>query len=70
MWYVKNVPLWERVARAALGLGGLGWAALNWHSAGALPLALAVGGASLALTGLVGFCPMCALVGRKLDRGH
>ena len=34
--------------------------------------AVAVGamGMMLAMTGLLGFCPMCALAGRKLDKGH
>jgi hypothetical protein len=66
MLYVKNVPGWERVLRVVLGavvallalrlLGGVG---------GALLAASAVG---IALSGLFGFCPMCAMVGRRLDR--
>ena len=32
-----------------------------------LAVAVALMGAILALTGLFGFCPMCAMVGRKLD---
>jgi len=31
---------------------------------------LGVTGAVVALTGLVGFCPMCAMVGRRLDKGR
>lgn len=27
-------------------------------------------GAILAMTGLMGFCPMCAMVGRKLNKEH
>lgn len=67
MLYVKNVPGWERALRIAMGLAGLAFAAMNWP---ADTLAVAVGllGAMLALTGLVGFCPMCAMLGRKLDQ--
>jgi hypothetical protein len=69
MFYVKNVPHGERVLRIIMGLLGLIYAAMNW---GGSDLAIALGllGAMLAMTGLIGFCPMCALVGRKLDKGH
>jgi Protein of unknown function (DUF2892) len=42
---------------------------MNWGSSG-LAVGLGVMGAMLAMTGLVGFCPMCAMVGRKLDKGQ
>ncbi len=69
MFYAKNVPVWERILRTAMGLVGLAYAAMNW---GGSLLAVGVGmtGVVLAVTGLVGFCPMCALVGRKLDKGR
>ncbi|QOF81770.1 DUF2892 domain-containing protein [Variovorax sp. 38R] len=67
MLYVKNVPGWERALRIALGLVGLAFAAMNWP-ANALAVAVGLMGAMLALTGLVGFCPMCAMLGRKLDQ--
>lgn len=68
MFYAKNVPNWERIVRIAMGLMALGFSAMSWGS----PLAVGAGvmGAMLALTGLVGFCPMCAMVGRKLEKGH
>ncbi|MDP9912211.1 hypothetical protein J2W27_004335 [Variovorax boronicumulans] len=69
MLYVKNLPGWERALRIALGLIGLAFAALNWP-ANALAVAVGLMGAMLALTGLVGFCPMCAMVGRTLDKGR
>lgn len=69
MFYVKNVPNWERVLRLVMGLMGLGYAAMNWNGSG-LAIALGLMGAMLAVTGLIGFCPMCAMVGRKLDKGH
>ncbi|MHB8257765.1 MAG: YgaP family membrane protein [Acidiferrobacterales bacterium] len=64
MVYVKNLPVWERIVRlgvaaavAAYGLielgGRWGWVAV-------------AGGAGLALTAVFGFCPTCALAGRRL----
>ena len=65
MFYTKNVSGWERVARFLMGAVGLGFAIANWGTSSA---SVAVGSmaAMLALTGLVGFCPMCAMFGRKL----
>ena len=63
MFYVKNVPGWERVLRVVVGLivaaGALGgvWGTL-----------LALSAAGIVASGLVGFCPMCAMVGRRLDK--
>lgn len=60
----RNLPAWER----ALRLGGallLACAGLLWLSSG-WSMALAIGSAlMLGLTGIAGFCPACALVGRK-----
>ena len=65
MFYTKNVPTWERGFRVVMGLMGLAFAALNWGVSG---VAVGVGlmGAMLSMTGLFGFCPMCAMIGRKL----
>ena len=67
MFYAKNVPAWERTLRIAIGIIALAFAAFSWGS----PLAVIAGitGATLAMTGLIGFCPMCALVGRKIKQG-
>lgn len=66
MWYVKNVPNGERVLRVAAGAAGVALAlsvlAAPWSWAGAAMAAV------LSATGLVGFCPMCAMVGRKLTK--
>ena len=65
MFYSKNVPTWERIVRVVMGAIGLVYAVMNWGVSG-LAVGLGVMGAMLAISGLVGFCPMCALVGRKL----
>lgn len=67
MFYVKNVPSWERALRIVLGLLALAFTAMHWNGS-ALLTNLGVAGAVLSLSGLFGFCPMCALVGRKLDK--
>ena len=66
MFYAKNVPAWERAVRIVFGLIAFAFAVFSWGS----PLAVGAGltGAMLAVTGLFGFCPMCALVGRKLAK--
>jgi hypothetical protein len=69
MFYVKNVPNWERALRLIMGAVALLFAAMNWGSSG-LAVGAGIMGAMLAMTGLFGFCPMCAMVGRKLDKGH
>jgi hypothetical protein len=65
MFYTKNLPAWERALRViaglamiACGLLGLPGTMIGYVVAGAGVIAI--------LTGFVGFCPMCAMVGRKL----
>lgn len=65
MFYVKNVPNWERVLRIVLALGG---AAIAYHFGYGIPVVAAI--ASFSLTGFFGFCPMCAMYGRKLNKGQ
>ncbi|MEJ7806820.1 MAG: DUF2892 domain-containing protein [Telluria sp.] len=67
MFYQKNLPHWERALRICLGalIAAFGFLvapgpALSWLAYGA--------GAMLAVTGSIGFCPMCALAGRRLKR--
>lgn len=66
MFYVKNVPNWERTLRVIMGLLALGFAFMRCGS----PISMGAGiiGAMLAITGLFGFCPMCAMVGRKFEK--
>lgn len=65
MFHVKNVPVWERVLRVLAGLA-VAAAALHWLP-GAWGWLVAAGSLGLVASGLVGYCPMCAMVGRRLD---
>lgn len=69
MLYVKNVPPVERVIRVLMGIGLL-VAAVMWLGVNAKGFIVGAMGMMAALSGLVGWCPMCAMVGRKLDAGH
>ncbi|MYM90970.1 DUF2892 domain-containing protein [Rugamonas sp. FT82W] len=66
MFYVKNVPNWERALRVVAGAIAA-WAAVALLG-GAWGLVLAASAAGIVASGLFGFCPMCALVGRRLDK--
>jgi hypothetical protein len=62
MLYLKtNLPGWERALRVALGVivavMAFQFALGNWIGVGT--------GLMLAVTGFAGFCPMCAMVGRR-----
>lgn len=64
MFYAKNVPNAERVLRVLAGAVGAGLAVV--FIGGTAGWLLAAGAAGLVASGLFGFCPACALVGRKL----
>ena len=64
MVYVKNLPLWERFARLAAGLAMIA-CGVHFYDKSAGWAFLSVGAATL-VTALVGFCPGCALAGRRL----
>ncbi|RKT99108.1 DUF2892 domain-containing protein [Burkholderia sp. Nafp2/4-1b] len=68
MFYVKNVPGWERVVRIALGVI-VAVLAVAWIK-GVTGIAVAVAAAGIVVSGLVGFCPACAMVGRRLDKSR
>lgn len=63
-FYLKNVPVWERVLRVLAALGATAFAFTMLHAPWSW--LTAASGIALAVTGLVGFCPMCAMVGRRL----
>lgn len=71
MFFQKNLPLWERALRICAGLlvAALGFVLAPAPAPAPLITWLAYGsGALLACTGFIGFCPMCALAGRRLKR--
>ena len=65
MFYRKNLPGWERAMRVIAGLALIAWGLLAFPAA-PIGYAIVAGGATASLTGFFGFCPMCAMVGRKL----
>lgn len=67
MFYVKNVPVWERLLRALVGLAIAAFA-YNSFGLSMTGIILELSAAFTTMTGFVGFCPMCALVGRKINR--
>ena len=66
MTFKRNVPGWERGLRAACGIVLLVVATLM-PLAGWQLWAVLAGGARLLVSALAGFCPACALVGRRLS---
>jgi Protein of unknown function (DUF2892) len=66
MLYVKNVPAAERVIRVLMGVGLL-VAAVLWFGPGAKGWVVGAMGMMAAITGLFGWCPMCAMAGRRTD---
>jgi hypothetical protein len=64
--YFKNVPLFERMVRVVMGVAMAALPLAFGPLAGALPITVAMG-AGIAMTGFVGFCPACYLVGRRLE---
>lgn len=71
MFYRKNLFAWEQVVRLLIGMALIGASLVGWLSAPWHYVAMAVG-AILVITGAVGYCPACALAGRKslADKGH
>lgn len=65
MFYLKrNVPVVERGLRVVAGICGA-VLAIAYAPMAAGMWAGIVAGAAFAITGLVGYCPMCAMIGRK-----
>jgi len=69
MLYVKNVPPVERVIRVLMGVGLLAGAVL-WLGPNTKGWVVGALGLMAAMSGLIGWCPMCAMAGRKLDAGQ
>jgi hypothetical protein len=66
MFYVKNVPTWERIVRVIVGL--IVVVAAIQMLGGVWGAVIAASAAGIVGSGLFGFCPMCAMVGRRLDK--
>jgi len=65
MFYLQqNLPWWERALRVALG-AAVAIAALALQANGLMLWLAVAAAATLALTGFVGFCPACAMFGRR-----
>jgi hypothetical protein len=64
MFYRKNVGPRERWLRAVAG-GSIAVCSLIFIGTTPLGLLVACAGACTAMTGAVGFCPACAVAGRK-----
>jgi hypothetical protein len=67
MIYAKNLPLWERSLRIGAGTVAAAYALLS--VGGVMGWVILAGGVGTALTGIFGFCPACALAGRRLEKG-
>lgn len=66
MFYVKNVPNWERAVRLIVSLAIIVWPA--FALSGLVSWIVIASAAGITLSGIFGFCPMCAMVGRRLDK--
>lgn len=63
MWYRKNISMLERIAR---GLGGgamIAAGSIYWSNP--VGWLLVASGVGLIGTGWLGYCPACAMVGRR-----
>ena len=65
MFYIKNVPVAERIARAITGIALIAYVILGHPTLLITAISLA-SAAFVIVTGFLGWCPMCALVGRKI----
>ena len=71
MFYRKNLPVWERAMRSVGGVVMIAYGLFGMpgllSTPGAMAGYLIAGtGAVAILTGFFGFCPICAMVGRRL----
>ena len=71
MFYRKNLPGWERAMRTVGGVVMIAYGLLGMPGLPGMPgtmagYLIAGTGVVATLTGFFGFCPMCAMVGRRL----
>ena len=69
MLYRKNIYAWKQVLRIIAGLALAAYASFA-VAGGLLSYALVATGLFLAVTGVFGWCPACATVGRRLRFGE
>lgn len=67
MIYVKNLRSWERIARIVVFLA---IALVPIVASVPVPWLWTLTGVSMALTGAIGWCPMCAMFGRRLEKAE
>ncbi len=67
MFYEKNLPTVERVVRFVIGAAAVAGGIVYFGSA---PMGWALGlmGVMAAMSGVMGFCPGCAMAGRRLGK--
>ena len=66
-FYRKNIGSLDQVLRLVAGLAAA--IAAFVYLSGWLALLVVVSGVAIALTGIVGYCPMCAMVGIDRRKG-
>ncbi|KRR08407.1 hypothetical protein CQ12_20600 [Bradyrhizobium jicamae] len=65
MFYRKNLPGWERAMRAIGGVAMIAYGLFGMPGTTGGYLVAGAGAVAIA-TRFFGFCPMCAMVGRRL----
>ena len=68
MIYPKNVPNWERAVRIIFGVVLISLALIQQQFGVVGVIVLIASGVFTIATGFVGWCPACALVGRKIKQ--
>jgi DUF2892 family protein len=64
MIFAKNLPTWERLLRILVGGAAFAYGLLAAPSVIVMAIAMAAG-VTLIVTNLIGFCPACAMIGRR-----
>ncbi|MBL8020112.1 MAG: DUF2892 domain-containing protein [Leptospirales bacterium] len=70
MMYQKNVPGWERILRLRLAAALVGAGILSGNMSLLLKAGLVASGVFIAATAFFGWCPACAMLGRKLRQNE
>jgi hypothetical protein len=64
MLYRKNIYAWEQWSRIVLGVAMLAFAFFS-PLGGWMSWLVALAGVSAVVTGIFGWCPACAMIGRR-----